>query len=199
MSTSALRLPPSQSDRRPMAGLILRGKELKNRMSVGPEPWKTRFAQLGGYVPFQQLQVELMRPVIQAGLSRARDAALRSERAQAFFYDLIYNAGRGVVDRVLKNYPDDLKAFETQVHRLLDEQEALLLLTNRSMQSSSPAVAPFARYLRERRLTFALGEGTVLGRKVSLEEAGIRMRDFEAGAALPLSGDRAVLDRLIAG
>jgi len=162
------------------------------------EPWKTRFARLGGWAPYQRIQVEQMRPFLDAAAKRASAAGFRSERARAYFYDLVVHSGSGVgMDRLLDAFALDVLAFQQQLHRTPDEQEALLLLTNRWMQRFENK--PFARSFRTRREFFALGQGRVADRTGSLEDVGIRMRDVDTGVEIPLSGDRATLDRLKSG
>lgn len=162
------------------------------------EPWKLRFDQLGGWTPYQRLQVEQMRPALAAAEQRARSIGLRSERAAAFFYDLIVQAGNGPgLTRLLDEFALDAKAFQQRLKRAPDEQESLLLLTNRWMLRFEKS--PYGKVLRLRREVFALGQGSVGALTVSLEDAGIRLRDVDTGAEIPLSGDRATLERLKGG
>jgi hypothetical protein len=68
-----------------------------------------------------------------------------------------------------------------------------LILANRADGLTSAARTNVDR---ERRLTFALGEGKVYGRPINLAQAGLGMRDIVTGAGVPVVNDRRTLLRL---
>lgn len=164
------------------------------------EPWQSRIEQLGGWVPYQRIQIDAVRPLLATTDQLARSLGLRSERARAYLYDLVISGGQVGTDAVLANFFPDAKAFESQVHRSPDEQELLMMVSNRWLQRiDRGGLARFSDKLRQRRYAFALGQGRWGTQLVFLDDVGIRMRDVENGAVIPLSGDREMLDKLRAG
>lgn len=164
------------------------------------EPWRSRLEQLGGWIAYQRIQVDAVRPDLGAADKLARAARLRSERARAYFYDLVIHSGQRAAEVASAEFGADAKAFESQVHRAPDEQEQLMMMSNRWLRKV--AQGPLRRFeetLRQRRYLFALGQGQVGERLVSLDDVGIRMRDVDTGAVIPLSGDGAILDKLRGG
>jgi hypothetical protein len=164
------------------------------------EPWRSRLEQLGGWIAYQRIQVDAVRPDLVAADKLARATRLRSERARAYFYDLVINAGQRAAEVASGDLAADAAAFESQVHRAPDEQERLMMMSNRWLRKI--AQGPLRRFeaaLRQRRYLFALGEGQFGERIVSLDDVGIRLRDVDTGAAIPLSGDGAMLDKLRGG
>jgi len=164
------------------------------------EPWRSRLEQLGGWIAYQHIQVDAVRPELAAAEKLARWAGLRSERARAYLYDLAIHEDPRAVEAALGALAVDAKAFESQVRRAPDEQELLMMLSNRWLKKveQGPSLQ-FKEGLRQRQYLFALGQGRFGERLVSLDDVGIRMRDVESGAVIPLSGDGALLDELRGG
>lgn len=178
------------------ASAFVRQRMLVRSIAFGvAEPWKSRFRALGAETAFQRIQ---MREMDRLWVSRTRRVVpqldLRSERAFAFVYDTMIQQGLSAVTSARVRAAFD--GFESRVGRKPDEQEKLLLLANVASERAS-----FRRRddIRQRRLAFALGEGTVYGRRVNLLNAGFGMRDLDSGAPLALVNDRAVVQRLTDG
>lgn len=175
-------------------------KALSDRALEGPratrvrEPWRLRFIELGRHPAFQRVQLDAMQPRADRARATLRTVGLRSERALAFVYDLIYQ--QGLQTPVWAALPADRAAFERELGRSPDEQELLLIAAQR-------AIARVPGFLRnqvtQRRMAFALGKGSVHGHAIDLEDAGFGMRDIDTGEPIALRGDDAVLERLKAG
>jgi len=165
-----------------------------NQRASVPEPWKSRFISLGRYQPFQRIQMSHMQPWVSGARTQALEAGFRSERAIAFAYDLRIQEGAQLA--VWRALPENRAAFERAIGRPPDEQECLLILANLAAERV-PTIIRAA--VRQRRLVFALGQGSFYGRQVSLEQAGLGMRDYETGAPIKLANDGRTLNRLTDG
>jgi hypothetical protein len=121
---------------------------------------------------------------------------LRSERALAFSYDLIYNVGLQPLRR--ERVQPEFNAFERIYGRQPDEQERLLILANLATPSL-PLPVRVLKVLRQRRLAFALGQGGVSGLEIDLDAAGLEMRDLASGVPIHLASDAVITQRLIGG
>ncbi len=157
--------------------------------------WNARFALLGGYVPFQHVQMQMMQPSV--GLARALfvESGLRSERALAFIYDSV--VFHGPANTRVGRLPALRAAFVAGVGRPPDEQETLLMLTN--SLSRGPYSDELKRFVRRRHLTIALGGGTMGTTQVAVDASGIGMRDVDTDRPIALSGDAVALKRLLDG
>ena len=130
--------------------------------------------------------------------AQTAELGLRSERALAFFYDLLYNQGSGRL-RAMQLDKLGQRAFTREIGRLPDEQEHLLMRANRTVErvrTIPPAVTPF---MRQRRHVCPLGRGTVGGITFDLHQVGFRMRALITRESIPLSGDTKTLQRLQSG
>jgi hypothetical protein len=159
------------------------------------EPWRSRFGRLGAWPAFQRVQFEEMQPWIERARSAGQALGLRSERAFAFLYDTIIQYGTGAVRaQVVQPHFD---AFAREIGRMPDEQERLLIIAN--VVTSRVGVPALARFVRTRRLIFALGTGTFSGKPINLAEAGFAMTDIATGARIPLVNDEEIVRRLVDG
>lgn len=167
---------------------VLRGG---GRTARVPEPWRSRFVDLGRHAPFQRIQLELMQPWVERARTIMQRAGLRSNRALAFVFDMTYNQGPS--SAVWNALDADREAFTREVGRPPDEQETLLLVAQRAYRRAPEFVR---KPIRARRLAFALGQGIVHGQTIDLDSAGFDLRGVDDGEPLPLSGDARTLERL---
>lgn len=175
------------------AGLDERALEGRGGMRVR-EPWRSRFVELGRHPAFKRVQLEAMQPRADRARATLRTVGLRSERALAFVYDVLYQ--QGPQSALWAALPSDRAAFERAVGRAPDEEELLLIAAQRAIARAPSALRP---QVASRRMAFALGQGTVYGRPVDLDDAGFGLRDADTGAPIELRRDDAVLARLKAG
>jgi hypothetical protein len=55
-----------------------------------PEPWRTRFTELGRYPPFQQVQLDSIAPLVKQAVEKAGQLGFRSERAVACLHNVVW-------------------------------------------------------------------------------------------------------------
>jgi len=134
------------------------------------EPWRGLFKTLGRREAFQDLQTEASDRLYDAAVDLSREFDVRSERAVALMFDIkvqngsIPNPVRAQIRRDFEELPADA-----------GEEAQLRIIANRRAEASKPR---WIEDVRSRKLTIAIGQGTVHGRRYDLEEEyGIRLTE----------------------
>jgi len=160
------------------------------------EPWKTRLKILAQEPLFQRVQVDQLVPLVQRAKEKAAEFGLNSERAVAFFYDLIVQSGPVQASRLRNDYLKDTAAFAAIVGRQPDEIERLLMIANRNVENTN---SRFGKDVRSRRLMIALGAGYVHGKEFDLDRLGIGLSNYITGEAIQVQNDPDLLEKLRKG
>ncbi len=158
--------------------------------------WRGTLLALSSEPVFQHVQVEFLLPRFEAAKQSAIEANLQSERAVALLYYLNFKSGLNSMRKGMKDYQADADSFSKAVHRPPDEQESLLLISNRSSQRWP---APFVRFIRAQQLIIASGEGDFGGRHFDLAAIGIELRSFATGQPIVVHNDASILRKLREG
>ena len=141
-------------------------------------PWSSRLRELGNEHSFQRVQVQQVARDVTAARNHASSLGLQSDQATAF---LAAPAIRRVVSATpafRERYLQDVAAFTRQFGLAPDEQEKLLILKNRTMESwqEQPGDSPettsnFAALVS----LFSTGSGIVSGKQYDLDDFGIEV------------------------
>ena len=140
--------------------------------------WRSRFQDLGDEQSFQHVQVKQVQLDVTKARMLAAAFGLQSDRAVAF---LAAPALRSLVrvPQLRESYLEDVASYTRQNGRAPDEQEKLLILRNKTIQSwegqpgnSAEAKSNFVGLVD----LLSAGTGMVSGRHYDLDEFGIGLR-----------------------
>jgi hypothetical protein len=130
------------------------------------QDWKNRLQELGKTNEMIQLQVETAQVRYNIAIANCRQFELTTERGVALMFDINVQNGKvnrnGVGDRIFEDYlriPSDHSDQEKQI-------EKMKVIAERRSAISHPR---WREDVKNRKMTIALGEGTVHGRIYNLE------------------------------
>jgi uncharacterized protein YkwD len=145
--------------------------------------WRSRFQELGDEPSFQHVQVEQVQLDVTKARTLAAALGLQSDRAVAFLAAPAIRSLVSATPTFRERYLQDVASFTRQNGRAPDEQEKLLILKNKTIESwqGQLGTSPEARsnFVSLVDLLSA-GTGMVSGRHYDLDEFGIRLRSAEA-------------------
>ncbi len=172
---------------------------LEDAGRLKPE-WRDRLRSLGNEHEFQRIQVAHLMSLMRSAQSAASSFGLQSEQAVAFAFDFAEVHGLRELNWQLENFSQDVPAFKQLMGRDPDEQEKLLMLANRVIQSAKSGKLPQSTPSSMARATLlSQGQGDVFGTHYDLQDFGIGMQDVRTGVDLPLHNDPAILEQLQKG
>jgi len=162
---------------------------LLERMLEGPgvmrRSWQEKFRQLGSEPAFQHVQVPQVAFEVTKALSQALSLGLHSDQAVALLAAPAIRRVISAVPTFHEKYLQDVASFSKQFGRSPDEQEKLLILKNRTIESwkEQPGNSPAAlTYFVSLVNLFSDGSGVVSGRHYDLEDFGIPVIGRKASA-----------------
>ena len=156
--------------------------------------WRSRFRNLGYEPSFQHVQVRQMEVEVSEARSQASALGLQSDQAVAFLTAPAIRSLISAAPKFRESYLQDVANFTGQNARAPGEQERLLILKNRTIESwnaqpgnSARATPDFVPLVN----LFYDGSGTVAGRQYDLDEFGIGPGGAEPCRKSKLSGPAA--------
>ncbi len=130
------------------------------------EPWKSMFAEFGSYPEVQQVQIKRAEnDYLVPAINAAKNLGLESELALALLFDIHVQNG-GIKKSVLASITQSRTSSMT-------ESDVLQLIANGVADSAS---AKWREDVRTRKLTIAMGQGTVHGHSYLLENWGLSVQ-----------------------
>jgi hypothetical protein len=161
--------------------------------------WKQRMTALGRDPQFQHVQVVAMMRWVDMAKSTADLFGLTSEQGLAFCYGTIRSVGAARIRLRHDAFLKDVTAFEKQLGRPPDQQEQLLILANRVIESDKRGGAFHNQQFINEVTLLSRGSGVAYGHMYSLADYDIGFTDVTTGADIPLRNDSAILQRLESG
>ncbi len=141
--------------------------------------WRSKFQDLGDEPSFQHVQVEQMQLDVNKARTLAGALGLQSNQAVAFLAAPAIRSLVSAVPKLRERYLQDVASFTRQNGRAPSEQEKLLILKNKTIESwkGQPGTPPEAEANFVSLVDLlSNGTGIVSGRRYDLDEFGIGPR-----------------------
>ena len=140
--------------------------------------WRSRFRDLGNEHSFQHVQVRQVALDVTKARGQASSLGLQSDQAVAFLAAPAIRRLVSATPTFREKYLQDVAAFTRQYGRAPNEQEKLLLLKNRTIESwkEQPGNSPETTLILMSLVNlFTDGSGVVAGRHYDLDDFGIEV------------------------
>lgn len=130
------------------------------------EPWRGYFRALCRTEQFQDIQRAAAKKLMKSALALRKKYSLESDRAAALMFDILVQNGsiKAVTDAQIKT---DCARLDPSLSDEEREVESMKIIANCRAEAAKPQ---WVEDVRRRKLTIAMGEGSVHGRYYNLEE-----------------------------